>query len=239
MRLPVIGSGAVFGDGGDASALNEGDLLFGAGATAFSLDVTGTPCNCIVRSKSSALNSELTVDVSGYDQFDNLITERITVPAAEPGALSKAAFKQFVSVTFIERGSAASTEFDDIDLVASGTNDHNDFSTDTSGEAAVLACRIGLPFLPKSAKVIKAVTIGYATGGVRNHASLINNGDGTWTHASTQAGYWTGNLSDSDVVDVETGTCLLPAFVLPGYSSSHNDVLACFHLDKDLMRTFH
>lgn len=240
MRLPVTGNGGIFGDAGNANGKDEGDLIFGEGATAFSLDVTGTPCSCVVRTRSEALNSELTVDVSGYDQFDNLVTERITVPAAEPGALSKTAFKQYVSVTFIEKGSAASTEFDDIELVATGLQNHNDFSTDTSGEGSVLSCRIGLPFLPKSAKDIKAVTIGYSASSTRFHGSLVNNGDGTWTHDhSLSATYWTGTLSDSDVVNVETGTCLLPAFVNPTYTSSHNDVFACFHLDKDRMRNFH
>ncbi len=201
----------------DLTSPTAGDIVLGvgfvSGGAAWTTAFPGTPCSLTIDKNSTSANTGLTVRLSGYDQFDRLVEEEISVAAADRTALSRYAYSEVIQCELVSEGSTAVSDFD---VLVSGISDHSGFSPGLTG-TAIPSCYIGLPFMADRYSLVQAVITGQtgASGYVRRLNTLNSDGVGLWS-VQNESGSVTDSvvLLDTDVQNLGAGTMLLPGFSL-------------------------
>jgi len=154
----------VLGDGANLTSIAAGSLIFdrdgGSPPTAWSTAFPSVASTVVINKKQAGSNLELTVSLSGYDQFDRLVEEEIAVPSAGGAGMSKHAYSELIQCELVAKGS---THITDLDIGVYGVADHDDLSVDWSGTTLNASCRIGLPFIPTRPEAIRAIHVGLAS----------------------------------------------------------------------------
>ena len=208
--------------------INPGDIMIddGTSGQAWTTPYTSVPRNVVVSFATAAgANTEFTVRVSGYDQFDRLAEEEITVTDDETNSGGFIAFKEVLQVELVRKSASATGV---VDIIISSVFAHNDTSHDFSGDLSAPGLRIGLPFIPDRPGLISAVVIiqSAAVVGYTRRTS-----DNLWEVQNSVASVGDAtDLTDADVYgDISNGTILCPA-------TSASSGWIAVHLDRDLAR---
>lgn len=203
------------GSAADTTGVADGGMLFddGTSGTAWNTAFPGVACSVTIDTNTTSVNTEVTVLLAGYDQYDRLVEEEITVAAADRTGLSRAAYSEVIQLELVSNGSA---EVTDMDVAINGVSDHSGFSPGLTG-VLIPSCYIGLPCMPDRFHLIQAVILGQSgvDGYLRNLNTKNSDGVGLWSLQS-ESGSITDSvlMLDTDVQNLGAGTMLLPGFTL-------------------------
>ena len=224
----------VLGDGANLSSISAGSLIFdrdgGGGSTAWTTAFPSVPCSvCIDKKVSGSDDTALTIRIAGYDQFDRLVEEEISVVKTEKIALSSHAYSELIQAELVSKGGTAVTDFD---ISVIGAGDHSALSVDWTSKSVNAACRIGLPFIPTDPGAVKAIHVAQngATGYVRRTS------DNVWQIQNENSGVADSTtLTDADIYGGDIGNaCVL----LPANTQTSGHAMVTVVLDRDLIRNF-
>ena len=201
----------------------------GTSGTAWSTAFPGVPCTVLLETASAASNSEVTVRLAGYDQFDRLVEEEISCSAAKKDSSSEHAYKELVQCELVSKAASPPSS---VTLQVSGTaNLLEQFGT--SG-VATPCCRIGLPCILPDPRAIKAVLIGSYSGADLS-GYVRQTSDNVWSVQNIAGAVddYT-NLTDAQVMNLGAGTMLLPGFGTAPATQIRGVVI----FDRDYTRNF-
>ena len=106
----------VLGDGANLTSIAAGSLIFdrdgGSPPTVWATAFPSVPCSVCINKNTTSANTELTIRIAGYDQFDRLVEEEVSVVATEATALSSHAYSELIQAEVVSKGSAHVTDFD-------------------------------------------------------------------------------------------------------------------------------
>ena len=223
----------VLGDGINLTSITAGSLIFDRDggnppkvwATAF----PSVPCSVCIDTKTASANTEVTIRIAGYDQFDRLVEEEISVIATEKTALSSHAYSELIQAEVVSKGSSHVT---DLDISVLGASNHSALSVNWTSTDINASCRIGLPFIPTDPGAVKAIHIHQngAAGYVRRTS------DNVWEMQNENGGVADSTaLTDADMYGGDIGNaCIL----LPANTQSNGHAMVTMVLDRDLIRNF-
>lgn len=207
-QLPI--HGLELGSTADLTNVAVGGMIFDDGTSGeetWNTAFPGVACSVTLDTHTTSINTEIVARLAGYDQFDRLVEEEITVGASDRTGLSVHAYSEVVQLELVSKGSS---EPSDLDVSILGISDHSGFSVPLTG-TSIPGTFIGLPCMPDRYHLIQAVVTGQsgAAGYVRQLSDdvwSIQNESGTVTDSVV--------LLNSDVQDLGAATMLLPGFSL-------------------------
>jgi len=218
--LPIPSNGQSLGAALSTSGKSAGDVMWddGTSGTAWTATRPTYPCSVVVGKSSNAANTDGSLYLSGYNQFDDLVEEVIAMVAGDSHALSKYAYKELVASELAVAPGTDSNWTVSILGLADWDIEGNDAATNPG-------CKVGLPFIPKYRSMVPCIQV---------VSSLTNTGYFYYDGANDQYDYTHANggiasyndLAGSTVLDLEAATAMVV-----GHADTSGQVGIIIHLD--------